>query len=193
MVGVEGVRYVGAHGLELSPDADRWRDEIDSFASGVDWPVEDKGLTISFHYRQAEDEIAALEYLEEVAEKARRSGLIPRFGRKVLEIRPPVHADKGTAVKTAARRGRPPPGALRGGRLDRRGRLPGPRRPGSRCACRRLVRRGAQRARAAGRRRGRLAWGAPDAAAPPLTSTQADRRPEPPSNTVLLSQVQDLA
>jgi trehalose 6-phosphate phosphatase len=99
LVGVEGVRYVGAHGLELAPDAGRWRDEIHSFATTVDWPVEDKGLTVSFHYRQAEDESAALEYLEEVAERARRAGLIPRFGRKVLEIRPPVHADKGTAVR----------------------------------------------------------------------------------------------
>ena len=99
LVGVEGVRYVGAHGLELAPDAGRWRDEIHSFAATVDWPVEDKGLTVSFHYRQAEDESAALEYLEEVAERARRAGLIPRFGRKVLEIRPPVHADKGTAVR----------------------------------------------------------------------------------------------
>jgi trehalose 6-phosphate phosphatase len=99
MVGVDGVRYVGAHGLELAPDADRWRDEVRSFAATVDWPVEDKGLTVSFHYRQAEDESAALEYLEEVAEQARRAGLVPRFGRKVLEIRPPVHADKGTAVQ----------------------------------------------------------------------------------------------
>ena len=99
MVGVDGVRYVGAHGLELAPDAGRWRDEIHSFAATVDWPVEDKGLTVSFHYRQAEDEAAALEYLEEVAEQARRAGLVPRFGRKVLEIRPPVHADKGTAVQ----------------------------------------------------------------------------------------------
>ena len=99
MVGVEGVRYVGAHGLELAPDADHWRDELHSFAATVDWPVEDKGLTVSFHYRQAEDESAALEYLEEVAEQARRAGLIPLFGRKVLEIRPPVHADKGTAVQ----------------------------------------------------------------------------------------------
>jgi trehalose 6-phosphate phosphatase len=99
MVGVDEVSYVGAHGLELAPDADRWRDEIHSFAATVDWPVEDKGLTVSFHYRQAEDESAALEYLEEVAEQARRAGLIPRFGRKVLEIRPPVHADKGTAVQ----------------------------------------------------------------------------------------------
>ena len=98
LVGVDGVRYVGSHGLELDPEADRWRDEIHRFAAGVDWPVEDKGLTVSFHYREAADEDAALEYLDEVAEQARAAGLVPRFGRKVLEIRPPVHADKGTAV-----------------------------------------------------------------------------------------------
>jgi trehalose 6-phosphate phosphatase len=100
LVGVEGIRYVGSHGLELSPDAARWSEEIHRFAAGVEWPVEDKGLTVSFHYRDAEDEDAALEYLEEVAERARVAGLVPRFGRKVLEIRPPVEADKGTAVAT---------------------------------------------------------------------------------------------
>ena len=100
LVGVDGIRYVGSHGLELSPDAPSWSDEIHRFASGVEWPVEDKGLTVSFHYREAEDEDAALEYLEEVAERARAAGLVPRFGRKVLEIRPPVDADKGTAVAT---------------------------------------------------------------------------------------------
>ena len=61
--------------------------------------MEDKGLTVSFHYREAAEEEAALAYLEEVAERARKEGLVPRFGRKVLEIRPPVHADKGTAVE----------------------------------------------------------------------------------------------
>jgi trehalose 6-phosphate phosphatase len=99
LVQVEGIRYVGSHGLELAPEAASWREQIHSFAEGVDWPVEDKGLTVSFHYRQAGDEEAALEYLEEVAERARAAGLVPRFGRKVLEIRPPVPADKGTAVR----------------------------------------------------------------------------------------------
>jgi trehalose 6-phosphate phosphatase len=100
LVGVDGLRYVGSHGLELSPDAARWSEEIHRFASSVDWPVEDKGLTVSFHYREAADEDAALEYLQEVAERARAAGLVPRFGRKVLELRPPVEADKGTAVTT---------------------------------------------------------------------------------------------
>ncbi len=99
LVGVDGIRYVGSHGLELAPAATEWSERIRSFAAGIDWPVEDKGLTVSFHYRQAGDEDAALAYLEEVAEQARREGLVPRFGRKVLEIRPPVHADKGTAVR----------------------------------------------------------------------------------------------
>jgi trehalose 6-phosphate phosphatase len=99
LVGVDGVRYVGSHGLELEPEAAEWSTRIRAFAAGVDWPVEDKGLTVSFHYRQAGDEEAALAYLEEIAERARREGLVPRFGRKVLEIRPPVRADKGTAVR----------------------------------------------------------------------------------------------
>ena len=99
LVQVEGVRYVGSHGLDLAPEASQWQDEIHAFGREVDWPVEDKGLTISFHYRQAADEDAALEYLEEVADRARAVGLVPRFGRKVLEIRPPVHADKGTVVR----------------------------------------------------------------------------------------------
>jgi trehalose 6-phosphate phosphatase len=103
LVGIESIRYVGSHGLELAPDAARWSDEIHRFAAGVDWPVEDKGLTVSFHYREAADEDTALEYLEQVAERARAAGLVPRFGRKVLEIRPPVEADKGTAVATLLR------------------------------------------------------------------------------------------
>jgi trehalose 6-phosphate phosphatase len=99
LVGVDGVRYVGSHGLELEPEAAAWSERIRSFAARVDWPVEDKGLTVSFHYREAADEEAALAYLEEVAERARGEGLLPRFGRKVLEIRPPVRADKGTAIR----------------------------------------------------------------------------------------------
>ncbi len=98
VVGVEGVVYVGSHGLELDPEATRWIRNLREFASGVDWPVEDKGLTVSFHYRPAADEGAARAYLEQVAGQARKAGLVPRFGRKVLELRPPVRADKGTAV-----------------------------------------------------------------------------------------------
>jgi trehalose 6-phosphate phosphatase len=99
IVGVEGPVYVGVHGLELAPDAERWRGPLHEFAESVDWPVEDKGLTIVFHYRGEQDEEAALERLRDVAADARELGLVPQFGRKVLEVRPPVKADKGTAVR----------------------------------------------------------------------------------------------
>lgn len=99
IVGVEGPVYVGVHGLELAPDAERWRGPLHEFAESVDWPIEDKGLAIVFHYRAAEDEEAALERLQDVAADARELGLVPQFGRKILEVRPPVEADKGTAVR----------------------------------------------------------------------------------------------
>jgi trehalose 6-phosphate phosphatase len=99
IVGVEGPVYVGVHGLELAPDAERWRGPLHEFAESVAWPVEDKGLAIVFHYRGEQDEAAALERLQDVATDARELGLVPQFGRKVLEVRPPVEADKGTAVR----------------------------------------------------------------------------------------------
>jgi trehalose 6-phosphate phosphatase len=99
LVGVEGPVYVGVHGLELAPEAERWRGPLQEFAASVAWPVEDKGLAIVFHYREAEDEQAALAELRGVAARAAALGLEARFGRKVLEVRPPVHADKGTAVR----------------------------------------------------------------------------------------------
>jgi trehalose 6-phosphate phosphatase len=99
VVGVEGPVYVGVHGLELAPEAERWRGPLHEFAASVEWPVEDKGLAIVFHYRGAEDEHAALAELRGVAARATALGLDARFGRKVLEVRPPIPADKGTAVR----------------------------------------------------------------------------------------------
>ena len=100
VVGVDGSVYVGVHGLELAPEAEGWRGPLREFAESVDWPVEDKGLAVVFHYREAADEEAALGVLRGVAERATALGLRAQFGRKVLEVRPPVAADKGTAVRT---------------------------------------------------------------------------------------------
>jgi len=98
MVGVEDIRYVGNHGLELDERAPELAGRIARFRDAVGLPVEDKGLSLSYHYRSAEDEKEARAELEAVAERARAEGLDPRWGRKVLEIRPSVEADKGTAV-----------------------------------------------------------------------------------------------
>jgi trehalose 6-phosphate phosphatase len=99
VVGLDELVYVGEHGLELDHDAPLWRGRLHTFAESVEWPVEDKGLSLSFHYRNVSDEDAAKRELAAVADRARTDGLVPRFGRKVLEVRPPVDANKGTAVR----------------------------------------------------------------------------------------------
>lgn len=98
VLGMDGIEVVGEHGLDLDPAAEGWAERLHAFADTIEWPVERKRLTASFHYRTARDERAAREFLEDVAERARAAGLVAGFGRKVLELRPPVAANKGTAV-----------------------------------------------------------------------------------------------
>jgi len=99
LVAVAGIRYVGNHGLELLTVADALREDMAAFRDAVGFDVEDKGLSLSYHYRGATDERAARRQLQEVEARAREAGLDPRWGRKVLEVRPAVKADKGTAVQ----------------------------------------------------------------------------------------------
>jgi trehalose 6-phosphate phosphatase len=101
-LGVDGVVYVGSHGLELEPQAERWRRTLAAFAADAPWPPEEievKGLTISFHFRGSDDEREAVRRLDALAESAREEGLVARYGRKVLEVLPPVGSHKGTAVR----------------------------------------------------------------------------------------------
>jgi trehalose 6-phosphate phosphatase len=104
MIAAPGVSIVGEHGLELDPAAREWAGRIAEFARGVDWPAERKPLSVSFHFRRADDEAVARAYLTRVAASAEAEGLVPRWGRMVLEVRPPVEAHKGTAVRTLVRR-----------------------------------------------------------------------------------------
>jgi trehalose-phosphatase len=89
---------VGSHGLELADGADEWRGRLQAFRDTVDWPVEDKGLALSYHYRTHDDPRGARR-ARGVAERARNAGLRARFGRMVLELLPPLDAHKGTAVR----------------------------------------------------------------------------------------------
>jgi trehalose 6-phosphate phosphatase len=100
-VAVPGV-VVGSHGLELDPQADRWRRRIREFAAAAPWPAAEtelKGLSVAFHFRTAPDERAAVLALEEIAATATEDGYVARFGRKVLEVLPPLGSHKGTAVR----------------------------------------------------------------------------------------------
>jgi len=101
-VGVEGVVCVGSHGLELEPQAERWRGTLAAFAADAPWPPEEievKGLAVAFHFRGHDDEREAFNKLDAIAESAREDGLVARYGRKILEVLPPVGSHKGTAVR----------------------------------------------------------------------------------------------
>jgi len=101
-VGVDGVVCVGSHGLEAEPLAERWRQTLIDFAANAPWPpraIEVKGLAVAFHFRDRDDEAAAIRELDRIAETAREDGLVARYGRKVLEVLPPVGSNKGTAVR----------------------------------------------------------------------------------------------
>ena len=99
LVGVPGVAVAGTHGLELEEIDGIWHERMLEVAAGVPFRFEDKGVSVSFHYREAADEEAARGELEAVAARAEALGLKARFGRKVLELLPPVDANKGTAVR----------------------------------------------------------------------------------------------
>jgi trehalose 6-phosphate phosphatase len=122
LVGVGGIAYVGAHGAELLQPSgvrptvaaayEEYRDRVREFASaaqrrlrGRGVRLEDKGPISALHWRGVPDEGAAQAALEEAAREAEAAGLAVHWGRKVLEIRPPVRISKGDAV-TALLEGR---------------------------------------------------------------------------------------
>ncbi|HXE99517.1 MAG TPA: trehalose-phosphatase [Solirubrobacterales bacterium] len=116
LVGIEELTYAGNHGLELlAPGAEATVDlaptegglaarafvgELqESTLADAGLRLEDKGPIQALHWRTAPDEGAAERLASEVAAGARKAGLEPRWGRRVLEIRPTSGIDKGTAVR----------------------------------------------------------------------------------------------
>ena len=125
LVGVGGIAYVGSHGAELlEPGASSARScggvrELGAsasarFAAERETPelrrlrmrIEDKGPINAFHWRGVPDEEAAETWLRGSPRRPRRQGFDTHWGRKVLEIRPPVPVDKGQAVRALVERGR---------------------------------------------------------------------------------------
>jgi len=116
-VGVQGLCYVGNHGLELAgpkirhinPMARKSRPIIKKIAASLRkelkkipgaW-VEDKGLTLSVHYRQAEPVkklLARRRFHEVVRPYAEKKQVRLTAGKEVLEVRPPVRWTKGSVV-----------------------------------------------------------------------------------------------
>jgi trehalose 6-phosphate phosphatase len=116
IVSIGTISYLGTHGTELlragwaepqlEPEVAEWVRRIGEFGREVDTPElrnlrirrEDKGAIVAFHWRGATDEDTARGAVEEVAEQAEQAGLATHWGRKVLEVRPPVRMDKGVGI-----------------------------------------------------------------------------------------------
>jgi trehalose 6-phosphate phosphatase len=99
VVGVDELVYVGEHGMGFDRRADEWGDELDLLVEESEWEPERKRYSATFHFRTAPDQAAAVGSLRKVERRAVELGLRPRWGRKVLEVLPPVAANKGTAVR----------------------------------------------------------------------------------------------
>ncbi len=111
-VGLPGLVYVGNHGMEqwrdgeviVSPRAAVYRDNLSAAVPEIrnilvnGMRFEDKGATLSVHYRQtSEPEKVAEKLTPNMQSIAEKHGLHLTQGRMVFEFRPPVEIDKGTA------------------------------------------------------------------------------------------------
>ena len=120
---IPNIAYAGNHGMEIEgaglhsihPQAAAARPHLQEVAArieadleGIDGAfLEDKGLTLSIHYRMAPDH--AEEVREIVLEAAGgRPELTVTEGKMVLEVRPRVEWDKGRAVLFLLEQMRPP-------------------------------------------------------------------------------------
>jgi len=113
LVGLEDIVYFGNHGFEILRDSEvevipealpylekvqeleqRARDELEPLGAFI----EEKGITASIHYRNVSREIGE-QCVEFVKAEGGRLGLRITVGRGVVEARPPIEANKGTAVR----------------------------------------------------------------------------------------------
>ena len=116
MVGLGTIAYVGNHGTELLPALGgdlqvdpafaEWAPRIQAFAQEAWTPEmrrlrmrsEDKGGIVAIHWRGVPDEDAAHAAAIALAERVESEGLAVHWGRKVLELRPPIPMDKGRGI-----------------------------------------------------------------------------------------------
>ena len=115
LVPVAGVHFAGNHGLELLVDGEvqlaggveEWLPDLRTASAAIEpivaeaggW-IEDKGASLTVHFREAPDPTAARALLELRAIPLLNAvGLVSRWGRMSLEARPPLPVDKGSAIE----------------------------------------------------------------------------------------------
>jgi trehalose-phosphatase len=120
LIGIDGLSYAGNHGLELllpgddqprlDPSLEGREDAAAAYLRDLDdgtlersgLRIEDKGPIQALHWRGADDERSAAARANEIAAEAGRAGLEPRWGRKVVELRPVGGGGKAAAVAALA-------------------------------------------------------------------------------------------
>ena len=121
IVAIGTIAYVGNHGgellrpgatrVEVEPEVESWSARVREFARRVYTSdvqrlrirSEDKEAIAGFHWRGAPDEEAAAAAVDEIAQRAQEEGFVVHWGRKVLEVRPPVDLHKGLGVSALLR------------------------------------------------------------------------------------------
>jgi trehalose 6-phosphate phosphatase len=121
IVAIGTIAYVGNHGAELlrprataaevDPELEEWAARVREFAAEALTPdlhrlrvrPEDKEAIAAFHWRGAPDEEVAERAVREIAQRAQQQGFAVHWGRKVLEVRPPVALDKGLGISALLR------------------------------------------------------------------------------------------
>lgn len=115
MVGVEGLLCLGNHGLErwesgkltVRHDARRYVRMIQQCLSEIARRLhidglffENKGATATIHFRNTKQpDVAREAVLQAIGETSAAAGLKVTEGKMVIELRPPIEANKGTALK----------------------------------------------------------------------------------------------
>ena len=121
VVSLGSIAYLGSHGSEIlhpgsiAPEMDRelqaWTRRVQNFAREAYSEslrkqrvrLEDKEAIAALHWRGVPDEDDAEAAVREVAAAAEKAGFQAHWGRKVLEIRPPVRIDKGAGIVSLLR------------------------------------------------------------------------------------------
>jgi trehalose 6-phosphate phosphatase len=108
LFGVYGMEWVEDGSVHHAPEAAPWRepaatvvDAARTELAGTGVGVEDKGPTVTVHWRGAPDaEDRALEFSRTWAA---RTGLVVQPGRRSVEFRPPIDIDKGEVMERLGR------------------------------------------------------------------------------------------
>ncbi len=116
IVSLGSITYIGNHGTEVlrggateaevDSEVTEWGARVRAWAEGAQTAeldrlrvrAEDKAAIAAFHWRGAPDEAAAEAAVTQLAERAEAEGFHTHWGRKVLEVRPPVAMDKGRGI-----------------------------------------------------------------------------------------------